>query len=195
MKRLVLTIAMSLMATCSLAAGKFSTIGMSFNGSAQFPASYNSVYGWRFAVFSGGHQDMYGLATALFANNDAAVGGHVGGLQTAILFNTANDCEFGIWQIAGMFNTVSRGCNGLQLSLLYNKSGEYFNGVNLALCNYVSGDAMGMQLGLVNIATSIYGMQIGLVNVADALGGVQVGLVNVVHQSDMFVFPVVRLGW
>ena len=201
MKKSVVLVGLSLVNMIAVAAGRFSPLGISIeestslNKESQYPNRHAYVYGWRFALGSAAHSRMVGLATAVFANNDASAGGYVGGLQTAALFNTAGDCEFGVWQISGFCNKVSRDCNGLQVCTFYNEVSGYFVGLQTALYNKVKQDTAGMQIGLLNSGGAVMGMQIGLVNLAKSLQGVQLGLLNFEENSMMMVFPVVRLGW
>ena len=201
MKKSVVLVGLSLVNMMAFAAGRFSPLGISIEESAvtkqdtQYPDRHDYVYGWRFAFISGAHSRMVGLATAVFANNDLSAGGYVGGLQTAALFNTAGDCELGVWQISGFYNKASRNCNGFQACAFYNDVGGYFCGLQTALCNRAKLDTAGMQIGLVNGGGTVMGMQIGLFNIAKTLQGVQLGLLNFVDNSVMTVFPVVRIGW
>lgn len=201
MKKSVVLVGLSLVNMMAVAAGRFSPLGISIEEStvakqdSQYPDRHDYVYGWRLAFVSGAHSRMVGLATAVFANNDASEGGYVGGLQTAALFNTAGECELGVWQISGFYNKVSGNCNGLQVCTFYNDVGGYFGGLQTALYNEVKQDAAGMQIGLLNRGGTAIGMQIGLLNFAKSLQGVQLGLLNFVDDSMMTVFPVVRIGW
>lgn len=201
MKKSVVLVCLSLVNMMAFAAGRFSPLGISMEAStaakqdSQYPDRHDYVYGWRLAFISGAHSRMIGLATAVFANNDASAGGYVGGLQAASLFNTAGDCELGIWQLSGFYNKVSGNCNGLQVCTVYNDVGGYFGGLQTALYNKVKLDTAGMQIGLLNRGGTVIGMQIGVLNFAKSLQGVQLGLLNFVDDSMMTVFPVVRIGW
>ena len=201
MKKSVVLVGLSLVNMIAGAAGRFSPLGISIEESAvakqdsQYPNRYDYVYGWRLAFVSGAHSRMVGLATAVFSNNDASAGGCVGGLQSAALFNTAGDCELGVWQISGFYNMVSGNCNGFQICTFYNDVGGYFGGLQTALYNEVKLDTAGMQIGLLDKGGTVMGVQIGLLNFAKSLQGVQLGLLNFVDDSMMTVFPVVRIGW
>lgn len=201
MKKSVVLVCLSLVNMMAFAAGRFSPLGISIEEStvakqdSQYPDRHDYVYGWRLAFVSGAHSRMVGLATAVFANNDASAGGYVGGLQTAALFNTAGDCELGVWQISGFYNKVSGNCNGIQVCTFCNNVGGYLSGLQTALYNEVKLDTAGMQIGLLNRGGTVIGMQIGLWNFAKSLQGVQLGLLNFVDDSMMKVFPVVRIGW
>lgn len=201
MKRMVFLLVLSFLAGMSFATDRISVFGISIDASqdrehdSQFPDRDDYVYGWRGALFSGAHRRMVGLSTAVFANNDDSAQGVVGGLQTAILFNTAASCEMGAWQISGFCNWVSDGGNGLQLSVTCNRVGVYFNGLQIGLYNEVKHDFAGVQVGLVNQGGDVWGVQIGLDNFAKSLHGIQIGVLNLVKDSQMTVFPVIRLGW
>ena len=201
MKKSVVLVGLSLVNMMAFAAGRFSPLGISIEEStvarqdSQYPDRHDYVYGWRLAFVSGAHSRMVGLATAVFANNDAAAGGDVGGLQAAALFNTAGDCELGVWQISGFCNKVSGNCNGLQACAFYNDVEGYLVGLQTALYNEVKSDMAGMQIGLLNRGGTVMGMQIGLLNFARSLQGVQLGLWNLVDDSAMTMFPIVRIGW
>lgn len=195
-------VAISVLASATLLAeGRFSPFGLSFThgerrGEAQFPSSDDGVYGWRLAIVNGAHRDMVGLATAVLANDDAYANGYVGGLQVASIFNTAGKGELGIWQVAGVYNSVDDTANGFQVCAFYNELKQgYFNGLQIALCNKASVDFCGMQIGLYNDCDVASGMQIGVYNQAKTLAGIQIGLLNCVTDSQLIVFPVLRIGW
>lgn len=199
MKKLVLLLTLVAVNLMAMGGSRYSVIGISLYGAdrarndLQFPDRNGCVYGWRLAFISGKNSRMIGLATAVFANDDAH--GYVGGLQVASLLNTADDCELGVWQISGLYNQIARNCNGVQVSSFCNKVGGYFNGMQIGMCNEVKSDCAGFQVGLWNKAQSAWGAQIGLLNYATHLQGVQIGLLNFVESSQMTAFPIVRVGW
>ena len=201
MKKSLVMAMVVLSAAGAFAEGKFSPLGVSISQSAyasqdnQFPGRSDSVYGWRLALFSGAHRGMYGLATAVFVNADADANGDAGGLQIASLFNTAYGAEIGLWQLAAFHNSLSNSGNGFQLCAFHNSSGGYFNGVQISIYNQSTQDMAGMQVGVVNRARSMYGVQIGVLNNAYSLVGAQLGLINIVQDSQMVMFPIVRIGW
>ena len=162
---------------------------------SQFPKRDGYVYGWRSSLFSAAHHRMVGLATAVFANNDAAAQGYVGGVQTAILFNTAEDAELGLSQFSVFCNKVTTNSNGVQISAFYNEVGGYFNGVQIGMFNEVKSECFGAQIGLLNNALSAKGVQLGLCNSTESLQGIQIGLFNLVKSSQLVFSPVVRVGW
>ena len=202
MKKVLLFVVAALSAASLSAYGRFSPVGISINYSngssadAQYPSSGDSVYGWRFTLLGGAHRNMVGLASAVFVNDDGAVGGYVGGLQACALFNTAGTGELGVWQLAGVYNKVLDSANGFQACAFYNEvSRGYFNGLQIALWNVAHTTLCGMQVGLYNDCDSTWGMQIGLVNRAKSLAGVQLGALNFVQSSNMAMFPIFRIGW
>ena len=196
MKKSLVAAIVALSAAGAFAEGKFSPLGLSLNyaNGSQFPDRSDSVYGWRLA-FVGAHKGMYGLATAVFVNDDVSATGDAGGLQIASLYNTAYGAELGLWQLAAFHNRLSYNGNGFQLCAFHNSSGGYFNGVQISIYNESTMDMAGMQVGLMNKARNLYGVQIGAINNADHLVGAQLGLINVVQDSQMVMFPIVRIGW
>lgn len=202
MKKLVLVLMALSMSQSVFATGRFSPLAVSIgtskssSGDVQLPGKDDYVYGWRLSLFSGAHSRMVGIATAVFANNDALVDdGIVGGLQIAGFFNTADDSEIGVGQLSGFYNGVSKGCNGVQLCAVCNLAEGYFSGLQLAMYNEAKSDCAGFQIGLLNNGGTVMGMQIGLLNFAQSLQGLQLGLLNFVEQSMMSMFPIVRVGW
>ena len=187
----------------AFAVGRFSPLGLSWVSSVgktmrqdqQFPDREDYVYGFRLAFLSGAHSRMVGLATAVFANEDATANGYVGGFQTASLFNTAGDCELGVWQISGFYNMISMNCNGFQVCSSYNDVDGYLNGLQVAIYNEVKSDCTGAQIGLFNRGGNALGLQIGVLNFAKSLQGLQVGVLNFVDESKMAMFPAIRIGW
>lgn len=201
MKRAIVLVGLLSLNMMAFAVDRFSPLGIAMAVStvderdSQFPARNDYVYGWRFAFISGAHSRMVGLATGVFANEDALAGGYVGGLQTASLFNTAGDCELGVWQISGFYNKVAGDCNGFQVCAFRNVVDGYFVGLQTALYNEAKSNTAGMQIGLWSRGGNVMGVQIGLLNFAKSLQGAQLGLLNFVDDSKMSVFPVARVGW
>lgn len=72
---------------------------------------------------------------------------------------------------------------------------DYFGGLSATIIgNYTTGDADGVQLGVVNVVDArVRGVQVGLVNYAGDLKGLQIGLLNF-NTSGIF-FPVINLGF
>jgi hypothetical protein len=76
-------------------------------------------------------------------------------------------------------------------------AGEGFRGVaQIGLFDRTSGDHLGAQIGVVNMARESRGTQIGVFNVAEDLRGVQLGVVNWNKKNETIpVLPVMNLGW
>lgn len=72
---------------------------------------------------------------------------------------------------------------------------EYFGGLSATVIgNLTTGDADGVQLGIVNVVDArVRGIQLGLVNYAGDLKGLQVGLLN--FNTTGIFFPVINLGF
>ena len=205
MKKVTFVIVSVLASATLFAEGRFSPIGMSiglyltpnnYEGVAQFPLCEDGVYGFRLALGCAANRNMVGLAPAVYANDDAAARGNVGGLQVAPAFNTAGKGELGVWQVSGFYNKVADSANGFQVCAFLNEVDQgYFYGLQTALGNKVGADFCGMQIGLYNACGAETGMQIGLWNDAKSLCGIQIGLLNFVTESPMICFPVLRIGW
>lgn len=72
---------------------------------------------------------------------------------------------------------------------------DYFGGLSATIIgNYTTGNADGVQLGIVNVVDArVRGIQFGLVNYAGDLKGLQLGLLN--FNTTGIFFPVVNLGF
>ena len=207
MKKAAFVIVSVLASATMFAEGRFSPIGMSIGfyptpvgtpeeGVAQFPLPEDGVYGFRLALGCVANRNMVGLAPAVYANDDAAARGYVGGLQVAPAFNTAGMGELGVWQLSGFYNKVVDSANGFQACAFWNEVERgYFYGLQTALGNKVSADFCGMQIGLYNAGEATMGMQIGLWNSAKSLCGMQIGLLSCVHDAPLICCPVLRFGW
>ena len=68
------------------------------------------------------------------------------------------------------------------LPTIYNYA-ENFTGLSWGLVNYASGDFVGAQFGMVNIANTFKGFQWGSVNICQDLTGLQLGVVNYATHS------------
>lgn len=106
----------------------------------------------------------------------------VSGVQIAGIMGGLNyaDDVSGV-QIAGAFAgvNVSDNLSGAQLAGLF--------GINIAK------DVSGVQIGtLYNQADAIEGLQLGLVNLCTTMKGVQVGLINIITGSNLPLFPVIN---
>lgn len=113
-------------------------------------------------------------------------GGNLSGAQLAGLVNTSGGSMRGLQ--ASMLGNVSGGAMaGLQISGLFNAA-HRFDGAQLSLIN--TGAGHGVQVGAVNVATSLRGAQVGLVNVARHLDGEAIGLLSFIgngyHAWEVF---------
>jgi hypothetical protein len=93
------------------------------------------------------------------------------------------------WQF-GFVNGATGDSVGVQwfvfLPTIFNYA-ENHTGAQLGFVNYTSGDFLGAQLGMVNIAGTLTGLQWGLVNYAEtAQNGLQIGLVNIIEDNEWF---------
>lgn len=72
---------------------------------------------------------------------------------------------------------------------------DYFGGLSATVFgNFTTGNADGVQLGIVNVVDSrVRGIQFGLVNYAGDLKGLQIGLLN--FNTTGIFFPVLNLGF
>lgn len=107
------------------------------------------------------------------------MGGDANGFAMAGLINMGTGCSSGM-QLSAMSNVVGKDANGLLVSGLLNLSAENMNGVQLSpLANIVGKTLAGIQIGLVNYATSVKGVQVGLFNYyKEEKKGLQLGLIN-----------------
>ena len=76
----------------------------------------------------------------------------------------------------------------------FSYSGEFRGIAANVLGNRADGDALGLQVGLVNLAgRRAAGLQIGLVNHVERLEGVQIGLLN--FATSQWTLPFINIGW
>lgn len=75
----------------------------------------------------------------------------------------------------------------------FSDSGDFAGLAANLFGNYVTGDADGVQIGLVNVAGRARGLQVGLVNHVDRLEGVQVGLLN--FATYQWTLPLLNAAW
>ncbi|MBQ7176076.1 MAG: hypothetical protein IJS08_01575 [Victivallales bacterium] len=82
---------------------------------------------------------------------------------------------------------------GLDLGLFSAGEEHSVLGIN-AFGHYSKNDALGCEIGLVNVAGgTMAGLQIGLVNYADTLYGAQIGLINVARTQ--WSIPIINICW
>lgn len=184
-----------------------------YNGSDdQLPGKYNTVAGFRIALFSGGHDGMFGLAVSAGANFDDGASG----FQIAAAGrNEAESAPFGLFQLSvvgnrlggdggvvqisirneidgtaegfqlGVANEVDGGFSGVQIGGLNRSKGE-FSGLQLGVSNSSDGDFHGVQIGVVNQAKGTFrGVQIGAVNqISGAASGIGVMQLGPFNAAD-----------
>ncbi|MDR1952703.1 MAG: hypothetical protein LBQ37_04250 [Elusimicrobiota bacterium] len=105
-----------------------------------------------------------------------------------------------VFFIAAMFSTSAFAVTPLKLSLwqtISAPSDKDVRGVALGIgsnfrqingfsfnCIYSKIETVyGVQLGAVNVATSVRGLQMGFVNITDTMHGIQLGIVNIINKS------------
>ena len=88
---------------------------------------------------------------------------HLNGLSLQLFEQTQVGTVRGA-AISGFFADIAEP-QGLQLSLLANRA-DALSGLQIALAmNRTTGEACGIQLGLLNVATQLHGLQLGLLNI------------------------------
>ncbi len=101
------------------------------------------------------------------------------GVQLSTLAN-ADSGDLHGFQFAGLANAVRGRAGGVQYAPIANVALGGFGGAQvLGMVNVAGASSVGVQLGLVNVASTMTGAQIGLVNVSDRIDGMPVGLVNI----------------
>lgn len=98
------------------------------------------------------------------------------GIQFAGIYNISVESMDGV-QLAGLFNVTTGGLYGAQISM-FNKAG-FIEGINSFDDSFVTG----LQIGLINQASSMNGYQVGLINIGKRMQGTQLGLVNIFHDG------------
>ena len=142
----------------------WSPIGIGLAAPIQLPYVESDVYGLRLGGFFGYNHDVYGLDLGVAE----VCSGGFRGLQVSALSWTDHDSVYGV-QVAGLANVVNASTKALQIAPL----------------NVVWEEAVGAQLGLVNVTTEFKGLQLGgIINWNDlASYGLQLGLVNANQQE------------
>lgn len=110
------------------------------------------------------------------------------GFQAAGVSNTVLQYSFGA-QLAGLYNVSTQSMTGAQVSGLFNFTDGSLFGVQLGAMNrakrmdgknsFEGNDELGIQIGLINSASTMNGYQIGLINIAGRSQGTQIGLINI----------------
>lgn len=93
-------------------------------------------------------------------------------------------------------NKVRREIGGIQIGVLFNTAGESGGALQLAaICNYVTGDFSGAQIGIFNLAEKGCGLQLGIVNKSTTFQGLQIGVFNINSTSSVPFFPIVNFAF
>lgn len=114
-----------------------------------------------------------------------------------VAFVHASEAPFRSWAHLSMVHRNKSHSQGLQASLWHGVDGT-MRGVQTGVLLMIpaawarSGEAQGLQYGLVTKANELKGVQLGLVNIAGELGGLQIGLVNI--DSSGRKLPLVNWG-
>lgn len=174
-----------------------SPLGVSIVPPVQFPADDFSITGLRLSLLYGRQRDVYGLDLGALGNitNQRFVGIAMSGLFN---INHGMTTVIGL-QGAGVVNWSTQKLNvyGVQAASINIVEAESsVTGLQFALVNLASHTAIrGLQVGVYNVARSVYGLQIGLVNVVDNLHGLQLGFLNFNHTGLFAVAPVINFGF
>jgi hypothetical protein len=175
----------------------FSPLGVSIVPPVQFPAEDFSITGLRLSLLYGRQRDVYGIDVGVLGNitNQTFAGIAVSGLFN---INHGMTTIVGL-QAAGVANWSTQKMNvyGVQVALTNIVEAESsVTGLQLSLANMASHTTIrGFQVGVYNVARSVYGLQVGVVNVVDNLHGLQLGLLNFNHTGLFAVAPVLNFGF
>jgi hypothetical protein len=175
----------------------FSPLAVSIVPPVQFPPEDFTITGVRLSLLYGRQRDVYGFDFGVLGNitNQTFVGTAVSGL-----FNI----NHGMTDIVGIqaaavanWSTQKLDVYGVQVALTNIVEAESsVNGLQLSLANMSSHTTIrGFQVGVYNVARSVYGFQVGLINVVDNLHGLQLGLLNFNHTGLFAVAPVLNFGF
>jgi hypothetical protein len=114
--------------------------------------------------------------------------GALQGFQVAGISNTVYKYSFAV-QLAGVYNVSVESMDGVQIAALFNVTEGGLHGVQIGAFNkagfieginsFVNKDLTGLQIGLVNSATTMNGYQVGLINRSKQMQGTQIGLINI----------------
>ena len=137
-------------------------------------------------VLSVSKANLYGTSMSLFAD----VRPLCYGAQFSVGANVLSNSLIGVQFSAGA-NIVKKDAKGYQLGL-YNQADRLW-GKQLGVVNF-SAVTKGTQLGLVNISTNnILGLQMGVINIASHVSGVQFGLINIADSNEDIAFGVINI--
>lgn len=88
---------------------------------------------------------------------------HLTGITLQLLEQTQVGAVHGV-AVSGLLADIAE-LQGVQLSLLANRA-DTFGGAQISLAmNRTAGEATGLQVGLLNVATELHGLQLGLLNI------------------------------
>ncbi len=155
----------------------------------QVPSEDWDIYGVRLNIFVGAHRDVAFIDVGVLGN---IVYGNLSGVQ-----------------LAGIYNRIGNSDGAIEGACIMNDVRHDFCGVQLALCNRVSGDMEGLQAGLINLtqdgaglqmgafnrAERFSGLQIGIANYAYQLNGLQIGVFNVIEDSNIPFMPLINAAF
>ncbi|MCB9196516.1 MAG: hypothetical protein H6598_09855 [Flavobacteriales bacterium] len=109
--------------------------------------------------------------------------GNVNGVQFSGVTNFNNGRNMGVL-MAGVSNICTDSTTGLIASGVSNINFHYLKGMQLATTNFMNGELIGCQLGILNYAQKLKGAQIGIINIAsDGESVVPIGLFNFVRNG------------
>jgi hypothetical protein len=126
--------------------------------------------------------------------NDA--GTECSGMQLCSLVNHARGNYNGLQLGAVMGNINSGRASGLQLGAGYNQAADGMSGAQIAgIMNYSGGDARGFQFAICNIVSEeMQGVQIGAFNYCRRITGVQIGGLNIISDGTVPFMVGVNVG-
>ena len=144
---------------------------------------------------------------AFFAVCEFPANPDVVGLRLTIPFSTKQEnvtgIDLGLWgrslyfegfQVNVLRNDVKDDMCGFQVGLYNSVGGGQALGLQVGLMNEAN-SMRGFQCGLVNLCGATEGFQVGLINRAETMHGYQVGLINVIRDAEIEFFPVLNIGF
>lgn len=192
------------------------------NRALEDPSGNGTSAGLRLAILANDTGRMWGAQLAFLLNRAT----QLRGLQAGVVVNEAKEVRGAQLHVGATLAYATLATRlaetgeidgyrdtwaliGLLLSGI-NRAGD-LRGLQLGgWLNQVDGDAMGIQLGAVNLATNVSGaqlgvfnrvagkasgLQLGLVNFARELHGVQVGVLNVAWNSRLPITTIINAAW
>ena len=100
----------------------------------------------------------------------------------------------GALQVAGVLNRSLGDFYGVQVASFVNSTEGKMTGLQVAIVNRAT-TLDGVQIGLLNLAQAGSGVQIGIWNSAKNFEGLQIGLGNYNEGSSLEFFPIMNLGF